>query len=67
MGRVNNIRGGTWRCVRVTPSPMTVKGCAVTITTRYNSLTAANIVNTGHYPMTGVIEEGYYEEENDAV
>ena len=44
---------------------MTVKGCAVTITTKYNSLTAANMVDTGHYPMTGVIEEGYYEEEND--
>lgn len=35
---------------------------AVTLTTRYGCMCVNNIISTAHYPMTAVIEYGYYED-----
>lgn len=38
----------------------TREGAAVTVTAHYNNANVVNMIETGHYPMTGVL---VYEEE----
>lgn len=64
---VSEVEQKKWHVVELRPTPTTTNGCAVTLTTRYTALCAANMVGTNHYPMTGVIEVGFYEGENENV
>lgn len=43
------------------PTPVTKDGCAVTITSRYRLTSVMNIIDTKHYPQTGILE--YYEQD----
>lgn len=52
-----------WHVTNVAITPPMEQDIAVTVTTRYGCMCASNIISTAHYPMTAVIEYGYYEED----
>ena len=59
---INKFTPPNWICEEQYTIPVTKDGCAPAITATYEYASFANMISTAHYPRMGVLESGYYEE-----